>query len=71
MVISKKVKEHTNVSGVCSYYMWKLHYSYSGVKYSIDKYLDGKKYKQLLMPVKNKELAEAVWAELEANDWRC
>ena len=71
MVIGKKIKVHTNTSGTCSYYMWELHYTYSGVKYSIDKYLNGKKYKQLLMPVKNRELAEAVWQELENNDWRC
>lgn len=71
MIIGKKIKEHTNASGVCSYYMWELHYTYNGVKYSIDKYLNGKKHKQLLMPVKNKQIAEAVWQELANNDWRC
>lgn len=71
MVIGKKIMEHTNASGVCSYYMWELHYSYSGIKFSIDKYLNGKKHKQVLIPVKNRELAEAVWKELEQNDWRC
>ena len=70
MVIGKKIKEHA-ASNVCSYYMWELHYSYSGIKFSIDKYLNGKKHKQVLIPVKNRELAEAVWAELEQNDWRC
>ena len=69
MVIGKRIKEHI-ASSICSYYMYELHYSYSGIKYSIDKYINDKKYKQLLMPVKNKQIAEAVWKELEENDWK-
>jgi len=66
MVIGKNIKFH-KISEATTYYI----YSYSGIKYSIDRYWDGRKHDRLLMPVRNKELAEAVWAELEANDWRC
>lgn len=51
--------------------MWELHYTYSGVKYCIDRYLNGRKHDRLLIPVKSRKLAEAVWQELEENDWRC
>lgn len=70
MVISKHIKYH-KVSDVTTYYMVELHYSYSGVKYSIDRYWNGRKHDRLLIPVRSKELAEAVWKELEQNDWRC
>lgn len=71
MVIGKRIREHTNTSGVTSYFMYELHYTYSGIKYSIDKYSENIRVQRLLMPVKDKKIAEAVWAELEANDWRC
>lgn len=67
MIIGKYHK----VSETTTYYILELHYTYSGIKYSIDRYWDGRKHDRLLIPVRNKELAEAVWAELEANDWRC
>lgn len=70
MVMGKYIRTH-KVSEVTTYYMVELHYSYSGVKYSIDRYWNGRKHDRLLIPVRSKELAEAVWAELEANDWRC
>lgn len=71
MVIGKHIKTH-KVSEATTYYMVELHYTYRGmIKYSIDRYWDGHKHDRLLIPVRNKELAEAVWAELEANDWRC
>ena len=70
MVIGKKIKEHTNASGVTSYFMYELHYTYSGIKFSIDKYINGRKHDRILMPVKNKQIAEAVWKELEANNWK-
>ena len=70
MVIGKHIKSH-KVSEVTTYYMVELHYTYSGIKYSIDRYWNSCKHDRLLIPVRSKELAEAVWAELEANDWRC
>lgn len=70
MVIGKHIKSH-KVSEVTTYYMVELHYSYSGIKYCIDRYRNGRKHDRLLIPVRSKELAEAVWAELEQNDWRC
>lgn len=71
MVIGKRIREHTNASGVTSYFMYELHYTYSGIKYSIDKYSGNIRVQRLLMPVKDKRIAEAVWAELANNDWRC
>ena len=70
MVIGKHIKTH-KASEVTTYYMVELHYTYSGIKYCIDRYWDGRKHDRLLMPVRNKELAEAVWQELANNDWRC
>lgn len=70
MVIGKRIKTY-KVSEVTTYYMWELHYTYSGVKYCIDRYWNGRKHDRLLIPVKSRKLAEAVWQELEENDWRC
>lgn len=70
MVIGKHIKTH-KASMVTTYYMVELHYTYSGIKYCIDRYWDGRKHDRLLMPVRSKELAEAVWQELADNNWRC
>lgn len=70
MTIGKLVKEHSNTSGVCSYRMYEIHSTTrKELRYTIKKYIDNKMDKQIVMPVSYKT-AKAVWAELEANDWK-
>ena len=70
MTIGKLVKEHKNTSGVCAYRMYEIHFTTrKELRYTIKKYIDNKMDKQIVMPVSYKT-AEAVWTELEANDWK-
>lgn len=69
MTICKIIKEKW-ASPICRYCMMEVHYS-SGkpCKYFIDKNINGKRQKQIVMPV-SRPIAEAVWKELEENDWK-
>lgn len=64
-----KIKEH-QVSSICSYAMLEVRSTMrTERRYTISKYINGKFNKSIVIPV-SKQTAEAVWSELEANDWK-
>lgn len=70
MTVCFEVKNHMNLSGTCEYIMLEVRYSSRKErKYCIKKYVFGEYDKQIVMPV-TRETAEAVWDELEKNDWK-
>ena len=64
MTICKTIKER-QATPICVYKMMEIHYS-SGkpCKYFIGKYINGRKDRQIVMPV-SRQIADAVWEELE------